>query len=182
MRNLHQRLSTYEQDDIDQGLSLVRAFCPQCLRPFASLDNIGHTLARRYGEKIFTDSSAPSGSITGLGSAQIARIEDDSGANFQYGIAEVSASSPDQRRWLTVTFSDVSNPPETVRIEVVQYYEDRYPYYSLWQERKVYSVDGRAWFSVYLGNPIRRPIGHHWVYVYNDSGQKIAEAEYQVLP
>ena len=181
-RNLHQRLSTYEQDDIDQGLSLVRAFCPQYLRPFASLGNVGHTLARWYGEKIFTDSRAPSGSITGLGSAQTARIQDDSGANLQYGIAEVSASSPDQRRWLMVTFSDVSNPPETVRIEVVQYYEDRYPYYSFWQEPKVYSVDGRAWFFVYLGNPIRRPIGHHWVYVYNDSGQKIAEAEYQVLP
>ncbi len=182
LRSLHQRLSSYKDDEIDQGLSLMNAFCPQCLLPLASSDNIGHTLARRYGEKIFTDSSAPSGSITGLGSAQTARIQDYSGANRQYGIAEVSASSPDQRRWLTVTFSDVSNPPETVRIEVVQYYEDRYPHYSSWQERKVYSVDGRAWFSVYLGNPIRRPIGHHWVYVYNDSGQKIAEAEYQVLP
>ena len=181
-RNLYQRLSTYEQDNIDQGLSLVRAFCPQCLRPFASLGNVGHTLARWYGEKISTDSRVPSGSITGLGSAETARIEDDSGANLQYGIAEVSASSPDQRRWLTVTFSGVSNPPETVRIGVVQYYEDRYPYYSLWQERKVYSEDGRAWFFVYLGNPIRRALGHHWMYVYNESGQKIAEAEYQVLP
>ena len=181
-RNLHQRLSTYEQDNIDQGLSLVRAFCPQCLGPAASLGDVGHTLARRYGEKIFTDRSAPSGSITGLGSAQTARIEDDSGANRQYGIAEVSASSPDQRRWLGLIFSGVSNPPETVRIGVMQYYEDRYPYYSLWQERKVYSVDGRAWFYVYLGNPIRRPIGHHWVHVYNESGQKIAEVEYQVLP
>ena len=181
-RNLYQRLSTYEEDNIDQGLSLVRAFCPQCLRPTASLGNVGHTLARRYGEKIFTDRRAPSGSIMGLGSAQTARIEDDSGANRQYGIAEVSASSPDQRRWLTVAFSGVPNPPETVRIGVVQYHEDRYPYYSLWQERNVYSVDGQAWFYVYLGNPIRRSIGHHWVYVYNESGQKIAEAEYQVLP
>ena len=181
-RSLHQRLSTYEQDNIDQGLSLVRAFCPQCLRPVASLDNVGHTLARRYGEKIFTDSSAPSGSITGLGSAQTARIQDDSGANLQYGIAEVSASSPDQRRWLTVIFSGVSNPPETVMVAVRQYHEDRYPYYSFWQEPKVYSEDGQAWFFVYLGDPIRRPNGHHWVYVYNESGQKIAEAEYQVLP
>ena len=182
LRSLHQRLSSYKDDEIDQGLSLMSAFCPQCLLPVASLGDVGHTLARRYGEKIFTDSSAPSGSITGLGSAQTARIQDDSGANHQYGIAEVSASSPDQRRWLTVTFSDVSNPPETVMVAVRQYHEDRYPYYSFWQERKVYSVDGRAWFYVSLGNPIRRPIGHHWVYVYNDSGQKIAEAEYQVLP
>ena len=181
-RSLHQRLSTYEQDNIDQGLSLVRAFCPQCLQPVASLDNVGHTLARRYGEKIFTDSGAPSGSITGLGSAQTARIEDDSGANRQDGIAEVSASSLDQRRWLTVTFSGVSNPPETVMVAVRQYHEDRYPYYSFWQERKVYSEDDQARFYVYLGNPIRRPTGHHWVYVYNENREKIAEAEYQVLP
>ena len=182
LRSLHQRLSSYKDDEIDQGLSLMSAFCPQCLLPVASLGDVGHTLARRYGEKIFTDSSAPSGSITGLGSAQTARIQDDSGANHQYGIAEVSASSPDQRRWLQLRFSGVSNPPETVRIGVMQYYEDRYPHYSLWQERKVYSVDGRAWFYVYLGNPIRRPIGHHWMHVYNESGQKIAEVEYQVLP
>ena len=162
--------------------ALVSAFCPQCLLPVASLGDVGHTLARRYGEKIFTDSSAPSGSITGLGSAQTASIQDDSGANLQYGIAEVSASSPDQRRWLTVTFSGVSNPPETVMVAVRQYHEDRYPYYSFWQEPKVYSEDGQAWFFVYLGDPIRRPIGHHWLYVYNENREKIAEAEYQVLP
>ena len=182
LRSLHQRLSSYKDDEIDQGLSLMSAFCPQCLLPVASLGDVGHTLARRYGEKIFTDSSAPSGSITGLGSAQTARIQDDSGANRQYGIAEVSASSPDQRRWLMVTFSGVSNPPETVMVAVRQYHEDRYPYYSFWQEPKVYSEDGQAWFFVYLGNPIRRALGHHWMYVYNESGQKIAEAEYQVLP
>ena len=53
-------------------------------------------------------------------------------------------------------------------VVVRQYHEDRYPYYSFWQERKVYSEDDQARFYVYLGNPIRRPIGHHWVYVYNE--------------
>lgn len=182
-RNLHQRLSTYEDDEIDQGISLTNAFCAQCLSPNARLGEVGHTLARRYGEKILTDTSAPTGFIAGLGSPNV-RIEDSPGDNRQYGIAQVSASSPDQRRWVRLYFSDATNPPETVRVAVQQYHEGRYPYYSFWQERPVYQSESgsAAWFYVYLGNPPRRAPGHHWVYVYNESGQKIAEAEYQVVP
>ena len=181
-RNLHLRLSTYEQDEIDQGLSLTRAFCPGCAANPRNLGSIGHTLARRYGEKVLTDSSAPTGSVPGLGKVQgnVPIVSHD--YNYQYGIAEVSASSPDQRRWLQINFSGVTNPPATVKIRVVQYHEDREPYSVCSQERTVHTRDGRAWFYAYLGNPQRRAIGHHWVYVYNEQGQKIAEAEYQVLP
>ncbi len=183
-RNLHQRLSTYEDDEIDQGLSLMNAFCSSCLSANATMGPAGYTLARRYGEKIFTDSSAATGTITGLGSSPSVSLRDYGHNSRQYGIAEVSASSPDQRRWLRLYFSDATNPPETVRVAVQQYHEDRYPYYSFWQEPTVYQSESgpAAWFYVYLGNPPRRAIGHHWVYVYNESGEKIAEAEYQVTP
>ncbi len=181
-RNLHLRLSTYEQDEIDQGLSLMRAFCPGCAANPRNLGSTGHTLARRYGEKVLTDDSAPTGSVPGLGTASSVNIKDRYNENRQFGIAQVPASSPDQRRWLRIYFPGVNNPPATVDIQVVQYHEDREPY-AVWpQEPPVYTRDGRAWFYAYLGSPQRRAIGHHWVYVYNEGGQKIAEAEYQVLP
>ncbi|MYC34341.1 MAG: M1 family metallopeptidase [Chloroflexi bacterium] len=183
-RNLHQRLSTYEDDEIDQGLSLMSAFCSSCLTSNASFSSAGYTLARRYGEMILTDTSDPTGTIAGLGSSPSVSLRDYGHNSRQYRIAEVSASSPDQRRWLRLYFSDATNPPETVRVGVQQYHEERYPYYSAWQERTVYQSESgpAAWFHVYLGDPFRRAPGHHWVYVYNESGQKIAEAEYQVVP
>ena len=182
LRNLHRRLSTYEQDEIDQGLSLWSAFCPVCAGNPRNLSSVGHTLARRYGEKVLTDSSAPTGSVPGLGVASNVSIVDFFNENRQYGVAQVPASSPDQRRWLQFLFSEAPNPPETVKIRVVQYHEDRQPY-ALWpQERRVFSRDGHFWFYAYLGNPPRRAAGHHWVYIYNEQDQKIASAEYQVLP
>ena len=210
-RNLHQRLSTYEEDEIDQGLSLVNAFCPYCLTPAqgdadssstqvvvvngqvqvvvngqivaSHLGCVGCTLARRYGEKILTDTSAATGTIAGLGSSSSVSIHGHGGNNRQYGIPEVSASSPDQRRWVRIFFGNVSNPPETVKVGVQWYHEDQYPYYSAWQEQTVYRNDNQqAWFYVYLGDPPRRAIGHHWVYIYNENRQKIAEVEYQVIP
>lgn len=183
-RNLHQRLSTYEVDEIDQGLSLTRAFCAHCLTPNSRPGDAGYTLARWYGEMILTDRSAPTGTITGLGSSPSVSLRGYGHDNRQYGIPEISASSPDQRRWLQVYFSDATNPPETVRVAVQQYHEERHPHYSYWQDRPVYQSesDPAAWFHVYLGDPDRRAPGHHWVYVYNEQGQKIAEAEYQVVP
>ena len=183
-RKLHQLLSTYEQDEIDPGQSLMQAFCPLCFINPRNLSSTGHTLARRYGEKILTDNSAPTASVPGLGKVQsnlsIVNTYED---NRQYGIAEVSASSPDQRRWFRMNFSGVNNPPETVNIRVVQYHEDREPWYDYTQQQRVFTFqDGGASFYAYLGTPQRRPIGHHWVYIYNEQGQKIAEAEYQVLP
>ena len=211
-RNLHQRLSTYEDDEIDQGISLMNAFCLHCLTPIPGntdsdstqvvvvngqvqvvvngqvvvthLGGVGHALTRWYGEKILTDASEPTGTIAGLGSSPSVSLRDYGHNSRQYGIAEVSASSPDQRRWLRLYFNNASSPPETVTVAVRQYHEERYPYYSAWQERTVYRSESglAAWFHVYLGAPPRRAIGHHWVYVYNESGDKIAEAEYQVVP
>ena len=182
-RNLHQRLSTYEDDEIDQGMSLMGAFCSQCLVSKTVSGGAGHTLARRYGEKILTDNSAPTGAVPGLGQASTVSLRDDRRDILQFGVPEISASSPDQRRWVMLFFRNVFSPPETVRVAVVQFHEHRYAYYSLWQERPVYSDDnGSAWFNAYLGDPYRRAPGHHWVYIYNENLQKIAEVEYQVMP
>ena len=187
-RSLHLRLSTYEDDDIDQGLSLVRAFCPQCQQQRASRYQInlpvtGQILARRYGEMIFTDSAPANGAVPGLGRSLAASIRDSSHYNRQYGVPQIAASSPDQRRWVTVRFDDVANPPESVTVLVVQYHEERDPWGVWLQELPVYGNDyGDAWFYAYLGAPSRRAAGHHWVYIYNENNQKIAEIEYQVLP
>lgn len=183
-RNLHRRLSTYEQDEIDQGLSVMRAFCPQCLTLNARLGEAGHTLARWYGEKILTDTSVATGTIARLGSPSSVSLVDVYNDNRQYGIGQISASRPDQRRWLLLRFSNAPNPPETVRVSVRRYHEERYPYYYAWQERTVYQSESSpaAWFYVYLGKPPRWAIGHHWAYVYNENLQKVAEAEYQVVP
>ena len=180
-RDLHRRLSTYRQDEIDQGVSLVRAFCPTCATSFRNLGNTGHTLARRYGEKVFNDTPA-NGYIPGLGAAPSVSLHGYSSHNRQYGVPQVPAASPDQRRWVRVWFSGVANPPETVTIIVRQYHESRYHDMSWRQQRPVYSSGGNAWFYAYLGSPTRRAPGHHWVYIYNTGGQKVAGLEYQVIP
>ena len=83
-----------------------------------------------------------------------------------------------------IIFSNVTNPPETVKILVDEYHEDRRPYARWLQERRVYhdANTGQARLYAYLGAPERRATGHHWVYIYNEAEQKIAEVEYQVLP
>ena len=181
-RDLHRRVSTYDEDGVDPGLSLVRAFCSRCLSTNPSLGSSGYTLARRYGEKIFTNSSEPTGSITGLGQSAFSIMISYRSENRQSGIPEIPAGSPDQRRWVYVHFSDPTNPPETVRVIVQQFHEYREPYYSYYQVRSVHSDDESAWFDVYLGEPHRRAPGHHWVYIYNEDGEKVAETEYQVIP
>ena len=181
-RNFHQRLSTYEDDEIDQGLNLVRAFCPACERNPRNLSGTGYTLGYRYGQKVFTDNSRADGSIPGLGEEPSISFRDYRN-NRQYGVPIVPSTGPDQDRWIRLWFTDAENPPESVTVRIVQYHQDREPWYDSNDKRIVGSNDNdAAWFSVYLGNPDHRPIGHHWVYVYNEDGDKIAEAEYQVVP
>ena len=194
-RNFHQRLSTFEEDEIDQGRSLLRAFCSECEANPRDLGSSGYTLARYYGEKVLTDTDAPTGSISGLGTADRVSIQ-DYGLRIT-GFARVQASSPDPDLWVQLRFDNVVTPPdkvtifdnvvnlpEKVTIHAEQYYEEREPYVRRTQERTVYydEDDERAYIWPYLGAPDRRAPGHHWVYIYNEKGEKIAEAEYQVLP
>ena len=187
-RNLHWRLSTYDTDEIDQGLSLVRAFCPQCQQQRTSqyqinLPDAGHVLARRYGEMIFTDRSPADGAVPGLDQSVVAYVRDPSNRNRQYGVPQIAASSPDQRRWVTVRFDGVTNPPDTAKILVIQYHEEREPGpYGRRSDRSYSNDDGDAWFNAYLGATSRRAAGHHWAHIYNENNRKIAEVEYQVIP
>ena len=105
-------------------------------------------------------------------------------ATGSMGSPQFPPAAPDQRRWIRLYFNNVNFAPETVTVGVKQYFEDRYPHYSFWQERPVYTNDDRntAWFYVYLSDPYRRAPGHHWVYIYNEANQKVAEMEYQVVP
>lgn len=181
-RDLHRRVSTYPQNGVDLGLSLVRAFCSQCLTSTRNLGGTGFTLARHYGEKVLTDTSAPTGAIAGLGQVVSTAVIGPESQNRQYRVAQVPASSSDQRRWVQVIFENPTTAPTTVRVVVEQYHENRNSWYGYYQVRPVFTADKIAWFNVYLGDPYRRATGHHWVYIYNESFQKIAEAEYQVLP
>ena len=172
-RNLHQRLSTYEDDEIDQGLSLMNAFCPQCLSPIAGFSSAGYTLARWYGEMILTDTSAPTGTITGLGSPDDVSLDDQYGYNRQYGIPEVSGQQPGPAALAPAVFQQRHQPTgnsygqsSTVPRGAVSLL------LCLSRNGRCTSEsDSPAWFYVYLGNPPRRAPGHHWVYVYNESGE-----------
>lgn len=183
-RDFHERLSTFEEDEIDQGRSLMRAFCSECETNPRNLGSAGYTLARYYGEKIFTDTGAPAGNIPGLGTPDRVSIEDY--GLYTTGFARIQASSPDPDLWVQLRFENVVNPPERVTVHVEQYYEEREPYAVWTLERTVYydEDDGEARINPGLGSPSgnRRAPGHHWVYVYNEDWEKIAEAEYQVLP
>ena len=181
-RDFHQRLSTFEDDEIDQGRSLLRAFCSECETNPRDLGSAGYTLARYYGEKIFTDTGAPTGSISGLGTADRVSIHDYGMSTT--GFARIQASSPDPDLWVRLRFDDVANPPEKVTVRVEQYYEEREPYARWTLERRVHfdEDDEDADFWVHLGDTNPRAPGHHWAYIYNENGQKIAEVAYQVLP
>ena len=46
----------------------------------------------------------------------------------------------------------------------------------------VFFSDNSARVYPYLGSQNPRPTGHHWVRVFNATGQLIAQVEYQVMP
>ena len=185
-RNFHQRLSTYGEDGIDQGVSLKRAFCPSCQINASGLDKTGLTLARRFGGKVLTDTSEPAGAIPGLGVAVSTRIENNSASNRQYGFATLAPSGPDAQHWLQVMFADVQDPPYDVAVRVQHHHEDRDPWYDMTTHVAIYTNHDqtRAWFYIHIPVSIGgfRPAGHHWIYVYAENGEKIAEMEYQVVP
>ena len=184
-RNLHRNAEASAASDngTDPGELLLRAFCSTCASNPQNLGATGFTLARRYGERILTDRTATTfGSVPRLGQVQNTSV---TGANFNprsYGFAEVPDYSPDPRRWLRLYFNNVTNPPETVRIRVKQYHEDREAWYDRYQDLEVYFSDNTARIYPYLGNQNPRPIGHHWVSIFNESNQLIAKVQYQVMP
>ena len=99
----------------------------------------------------------------------------------------VSAFSPTQvgnRVWLTLEYShDYAGPPQELTFEVVENYEDGFPYRRSTltiQANRRYS-GGVQWISVGPGPEQKWAQGQHWVYVYH-GGRKVAEVQFEVVP
>ena len=180
-RKLHRDAEASLDNGNDPGELLLQAFCSTCASNPRNLGATGFTLARRYGERILTDRTTTTGTVPRLGEVDAASIRGAIGQLY-YGFAEIPASSPDPSRWVRLYFNDVTNPPDTVRIRVKQYHEDREAWFDKYLDMDVFFSDNSAWVYPYLGSQNPRPTGHHWVQVFNATGQMIAQVEYQVMP
>ena len=180
-RKLHRDAEASLDNDSDPGELLLQAFCSTCASNPRNLGATGFTLARRYGERILTDRTTTTGTVPRLGEVVTASVI-GAGDQLYYGFSEIPASSPDPRRWVRLYFNDVTNPPDTVRIRVKQYHEDREAWFDKYLDMDVFFSDNSARVYPYLGSQNPRPTGHHWVQVFNATGQMIAQVEYQVMP
>ena len=86
--------------------------------------------------------------------------------------------------WLTLQYShDYAGPPQEISLEVVEYYEDGFPYR---RDTLTILVDQRhsggvQWLSVGPGPDQEWATGKHWIYVYHE-GRKVAQVEFEVTP
>ena len=84
--------------------------------------------------------------------------------------------------WLTLEYShDYAGPPTELTFEVVEYYEDGFPYrrnsLTIGADRS-YS-GGVQWLSVGPGPGQTWAPGRHWIYVHHE-GRKVAQVEFEV--
>ena len=86
--------------------------------------------------------------------------------------------------WLTLEYShDYAGPPTELTFEVVEYYQDGFPY-----RRSALTIEaareysgGVQWVSVGPGPGRAWAPGRHWVYVHHE-GRKVAQVEFMVTP
>ena len=86
--------------------------------------------------------------------------------------------------WLTLEYShDYAGPPTEITFEVVEYYQDGFPY-----RRSALTIEatreysgGVQWVSVGPGPGRAWAPGRHWVYVHHE-GRKVAQVEFEVTP
>ena len=183
-RKLHRDVESSVDDDnpADPGELLLGAFCSTCASNPMNLGATGFTLARRYGERILTDRTTTVGSVPRLGRVVSASIGDPQFTHRYFGFPEVPSVSPTPHRWVRLFFNNVASPPDTIRVRVRQYHEDREAWYDRYQDLRVFFSDNTARAYAYLGSQNPRPTGHHWVSIFNETGQLIARVEYQVMP
>ena len=86
--------------------------------------------------------------------------------------------------WLTLEYShDYAGPPTELTFEVVEYYEDGFPYrlnvLTIEADRR-YS-GGVQWISIGPGPGRAWAPGRHWIYVHHE-GRKVAQVEFEVTP
>jgi len=86
--------------------------------------------------------------------------------------------------WLTLEYShDYFGSPTELAFEVVEYYEDGFPY-----RRDAFTIEvnrnysgGTQWLSIGPGPGQAWAVGRHWVVV-NHQGRKVAQVEFEVTP
>ena len=86
--------------------------------------------------------------------------------------------------WLTLDYSyDFSGSLQQLDFEVVEYFEDGFPYRrdTFTFEAESNYIGGTQWLSVGPGPEQDWAPGRHWVYVYHE-GRKVAEVEFEVTP
>ncbi len=84
--------------------------------------------------------------------------------------------------WLTLEYShDYFGPPTELAFEVVEYFEDGFPYsrYAFTIEVDRNHSGGTQWLSIGPGPGQAWAVGRHWVVV-NHQGRKVAQVEFEV--
>ena len=186
-KNLYQMTGNPQYEARSDGELLLAAYCPNCggRETLRGVSEMGRAIARHYGEKIFTNQDAVAGVIPGLGIPGAAvSLVNYSGTNRQYGLATLPATSQDQRRWISIPFPNATGLDRTERVDVFveRYHEETEPWWVTRQPGVVRVADGYGRMEIYLDAQEHRAPGHHWVYVYDQQGRKLAELEYQVIP
>ena len=94
------------------------------------------------------------------------------------------ASEAGEWAWLTLEYThDYAGPPRELTFEVVEYFEDGFPYRrdTLTIEADRRYSGGVQWLSIGPGPGRNWAPGRHWVYV-NHQGRKVAQVEFEVTP
>ncbi len=99
-------------------------------------------------------------------------------------VKSFSAAAGGDWAWLTLEYShDYAGPPTELTFEVVEYYEDGFPYrrdtLTIEADRK-YS-GGVQWLSIGPGPGQNWAPGRHWIYAHHE-GRKVAQVEFEVTP
>lgn len=186
-QNLYRMTQNPQYENLSDGELLLAAYCPDCAgrKTIRGVSEMGRAIARHFGEKIFTKQSPINGVVPGLGLPGAAvSLVNYSWTNRQYGLATLASSSQDQRRWIRIPFPNATgvDRKETVNVLVEHYYEETEPWWAGTKRGHVTVNDGYGRLVVFLDQAENRALGHHWVYVYDQQGRKLAELQYQVVP
>ena len=99
-------------------------------------------------------------------------------------VKSFSAAEAGEWAWLTLDYShDYAGPPTELTFEVVEYYQDGFPYRrdTLTIEASRLYSGGLQWLSVGPGPGQQWATGLHWVSVFHE-GRKVAQAKFEVTP
>ena len=99
-------------------------------------------------------------------------------------VKSFSAARAGDWAWLTLDYShDYAGPPTELTFEVVEYYQDGFPYRrdTLTIEASRLYSGGLQWLSVGPGPGQQWATGRHWVSMFHE-GRKVAQVEFEVIP